>query len=507
MKRSRTILAAAMLSAAMIAGMTGCGSKKAASDSKITIGIPQDLDGLDPHKSEGAGTREILFNLYEGLVKPDADGNLNPAVASDYTISEDGRVYTFTLREGVKFHNGQTVTAEDVKYSIDRCAGADGSEPLVAAYSKIEKTEILDPTHVAVTLKEGNTDFLTYMTYGIVPKDAADLNTNPVGTGPYKFVSRTPQENVILQKFEDYWGNAEGKGGNLEEIELKIESNMDALVMDLEGGSIDMFARVPAAQCDQLSDKFEVLEGTMNLVQALYLNDTAVEAFGDVRVRQALCYAIDRQKVLDLVSDGKGTIIGSAMYPSFGKYYLPELTDLYPTDTEKAKQLLTDAGYPNGFEFTITVPSNYPQHVDTAQVLAEQLKTIGVTAKIQQVEWDSWLSDVYSSRNYDATVVGLDASTLNAPALLARYVSTSGKNFMNYSNAEYDRIYAQAEAETDDAKKTEYYKACEKILAEDAANVYIQDLPCFVALNKKYTGYQFYPLYAQDFTTLRLAEQ
>ncbi len=153
--------------------------------------------------------------------------------------------------------------------------------------------------------------------------------------------------------------------------------------------------------------------------------------------------------------------------------------------SKKAKELLTEAGYPDGFSFTLTVPSNYQQHVDTAQVIAEQLKEIGVTANIQLIEWESWLSDVYSDRNYEATVVGVDASSLTAAALLSRFESTASNNFINFNDSAYDEAYEAAAASADDDEKTGYYKECEKILAEDAANVYIQDLPSFVALNKK----------------------
>jgi peptide/nickel transport system substrate-binding protein len=267
-----------------------------------------------------------------------------------------------------------------------------------------------------------------------------------------------------------------------------------------------MYARITSTQVSQLNENFEVYEGTMNLVQALYLNN-AEKPFDDVRVRQALCYAINPQEIMDYVSDGAGTEIGSAMFPSFTKYFLPELNDTYNTDFDKAKELLAEAGYPDGFEFTITVPSNYTQHVDTAQVLSEQFKNIGVTAEIQEIEWNSWISDVYSDRKYQSTVVGVDASTLAASSLLARYVSDAGRNFTNFNSAAYDEAYANAQNTSDDSAKTEYYKECERILSEEAASVYIQDLPEFVALNKKYTGYVFYPLYVQDISKIKLATE
>lgn len=504
MKRKglKSLLLIFVLTTLAIALSACSGDKEDKNSSQITIGIPQDLeDSLDPHKAVAAGTKEVLFNLFEGLVKPESDGSFIPAVASAYEESEGGKVYTFTLREGVKFHDGSLVTAEDVKFSIDKCADTSNGGPLVAAYSNIESVEVKDASTVVITLKEADTEFIAYMTTAIIPASNENPDTNPIGTGPYKYVSRSPQENFVVERFDDYWGEP----ANIKDVTFKVCANADSIVMDLEGGSIDMFARVTATQAAELSDDFEILEGTMNLVQAMYLNN-AVAPFDDVRVRQALCYAIDPQGIMDIISDGKGTELGSSMFPAFGKYYMEELNDTYNQNLDKAKELLTEAGYPDGFSFTITVPSNYLPHIDTAQVLVEQFKEIGVTAQIQLIEWDSWLSDVYQGRQFEATVVGVDASNLTAAALLQRFTSTAGNNFINYNNPEYDTAFANALSSTEDAQKTQYYKECETILSTDAANVYIQDLPEFVAINKRYTGYEFYPLYVQDIAKLKLAD-
>lgn len=501
-KGMKSLLLVFVLMTLAIALSACSGDKEGDNSSQITIGIPQDLeDSLDPHKAVAAGTKEVLFNLFEGLVKPASDGSFIPAVASSYEETEGGKVYTFTLREGVKFHDGSTVTAEDVKFSIDKCADASAGEPLVAAYSNIESVEIKDASTIVITLKEANTEFLAYMTTAIIPQSNADADTNPIGTGPYMYVSRSPQENFVVKKFAEYWGEP----ANIENVTFKVCANADSLVMNLEGGSVDMIARLTSTQAAELSDNFEVLEGTMNLVQALYLNN-AEKPFDDARVRQALCYAIDPAEIMLMVSDGKGTELGSSMFPAFSKYYMEELNDTYNQNIDKAKELLKEAGYENGFSFTITVPSNYQQHIDTAQVLVEEFKAIGVDAQIQLIEWDSWLSDVYQNRQFQSTVVGVDASSLTGAALLERFTSTSSKNFINFSSADYDTAFANAISSTDDAQKTEYYKECERILSEEAANVYIQDLPEFVAINKKYTGYEFYPLYVQDVAKLKLAQ-
>ncbi|MCI6552957.1 MAG: ABC transporter substrate-binding protein [Lachnospiraceae bacterium] len=504
-KGLKKLLSVFVLTALTIALGACSGDKADGNSSRITIGIPQDVeDSLDPHKAVAAGTKEVYFNIFEGLVKPDSEGNLIPAVASEYHPSEDGRVYTFTLRDGIKFHDGSPVTVEDVKYSMEKCADAGRGEPLIAAFSNLESVNTPDDKTIEIFLKEPDTEFaaeLANVAAAIIPASNSEPDTNPIGTGPYKFVSRSPQESFVVERFDEYWG----EGAHIENVTFKVCANADSIVMDLEGGSIDMFARVTAAQAAELSDKFEVLEGTMNLVQALYLNNEA-EPFDDIRVRQALCYAASSQEIMDFVSGGKGTEIGSSMFPAFGKYYMEELKDTYQQDLEKAKSLLAEAGYGEGLSFTITVPSNYQQHIDTAQVLAEQFKAVGAEARIQLVEWESWLSDVYAGRNYQATVVGVDASSLTARALLERFESGHPGNFINFNNKEYDAAVRAAIASTDDAQKTGYYKECQRILSAEAANVYIQDLPEFVALNKKYAGYEFYPLYVQDISRLYISE-
>lgn len=501
MKRKGFLSLLLMLTTLTVA-LTGCaGNKQGENSSQITIGIPQDLeDSLDPHKAVAAGTKEVLFNVFEGLVKPDSQGNIIPAVASDYVMSNEGRTYTFTLREGIKFHNGELVTAEDVKYSLDKCADTTNGAPLVPAFSNIEEVVIVDESTIQVNLKEPDGDFLAsaaMVTAAIIPADNEDPDTNPIGTGPYKFVSRSPQENFVVEKFDDYWGDK----AHIQNVTFKICANTDTWVMEMKGGSVDMFARMPIEQTKQLGEGYTVLEGTMNLVQALYLNN-AKEPFNDVRVRQALSYAVDKEEILTLVSDGKGTPIASSMFPAFGKYYMDELNDVYTYDIEKAKQLLADAGYPDGFSFTITVPSNYAQHIDTAQVLVEQFKKINVTAEIELIEWDSWLSDVYAGREYEATVVGVDASSMTARALLERFTSTASNNFINFNSEAYDTAFNNARTSTDEDEQTAYYKECETILTEEAANVYIQDIAEMVVIRDTYAGYEFYPLYVQDISKL-----
>lgn len=270
----------------------------------IVVGIQQDVDSLDPHKATAAGTKEILFNIFEGLVKPDENGDLMKALASDYTISEDGLVYTFTLREGVKFHNGNVVTAEDVKYSLDRASGLLDGTPLISSLSVLTSVEILDEKTVQVTVGSANTELIYSFVAAIIPAGSGEEESGtPIGTGPFSFVSYKPQEGVVIAKNEDYW--QEGLP-YLDEVNFKIVNSPDTALLELKGGSIQIYPYLTDSQAGELKDSFQILSAPSDVVQALFLNN-ASEPLNDVRIRQAICYALDLDMVNEFVA-GEGPL-------------------------------------------------------------------------------------------------------------------------------------------------------------------------------------------------------
>lgn len=498
-KRSIALFLVACLVSAVL---SGCGdssksqpTEDRAAENTIHVALPEDLDdSLDPHKTVSALTREEMFNVFEGLVKPTPEGDLMCAVAESYEISPDRKTYTFTIRDGITFHNGQPVTAEDAVWSILRVK--DPQDPKVFPVPALERIESItapDERTVVITLTEPSNEFLSYLTLAILPRDYTEQDTAPVGTGPFKYVSRQPQVEVVLEKNENYWGTP----AQLDRVVYKIIENSDTLLMSLQSGAIDLCSHMTSTQIAQLPEGFHVEEGTMNLVTAMYLNH-AVEPLNDIRVRQALCMGVDKQGLIDLAFDGYGTPIGSSMYPAFGKYFDESLTDYYPHDVEQAKALLAEAGYPDGLTLTMTVPSDKKPYTDTAEVLVAQLAEIGVTLEVLPVEWDTWVEESYNGRNYQTTMVGVDASTMTARALLERFVSGHRKNFINYSDPQYDALFQKAQAATDDAEQTRLYKEMERNLTENAANVYIQDLADLVAVRDNLDGVQFYPIYVLD---------
>lgn len=237
----------------------------------VVVGIQQDIDSLDPHKATAAGTKEILFNIFEGLVKPDKNGDLMNAIASDYTVSEDGLVYTFTLREGVKFHNGNAVTAEDVKYSLERASGLLDGTPLISSLSVLTSVDIIDDKTVQVTVGSANTELIYSFVAAIIPAGSGeDASGTPIGTGPFSFVSYTPQVGIVVKKNADYW--QEGLP-YLDEVNFKIVNSPDTALMEIQGGSIDIYPYLTDSQANELKSSFRILSAPSVNVQALFLNN------------------------------------------------------------------------------------------------------------------------------------------------------------------------------------------------------------------------------------------
>ena len=320
-----------------------------------------------------------------------------------------------------------------------------------------------------------------------------------VGTGPFRFVSYAPQDSLVMEKYDGYW--SADKAARLDQVTFKIIPDVNAMVIGLKGGSLDMVIHLPNTLEEEVQGSFTVLQDTMKLVQALYLNN-AVEPFDNELVRQAMYHAIDVQEIIDFVCGGAGVATGTSMYPANQRYFMPELAQKYPHDVEKARQLLAQAGYGDGFEMSITVPSNYAQHMETAQVIIEQLKEAGITATLLPVEWESWVNDVYRGRDYQSSVCAISADDMTAREMLVRYTSDHQKNFINFQDGEFDQSVAQAMAATSQDEQTALYKRAEEILSERAASLWLQDMCELVVMDPALDGFTFYRTYVLDMSTI-----
>ena len=500
-KKSLVFASVLALGTTAIAGCT----KKADVNNNAVVGITQEPGIFDPHTVVAAGDEEIIFNVYEGLMKFDYEGNLNPCLATDVEISADASVYTFTIREGVKFHDGSDFDANDVVYSLKRAAGLletqDGTA-LVSELDSISDVQVTSDGRVEVTLEAGNSELLSFFTVGIIPEGYDNCQKAPVGTGPFKFESYTPGQSVILIKNDNYWQ----KGlPYLDKVTFKVCADMDAGLTELANGSIDIFPYLSKDRADQLDPaKYNIESNGSNMVQIFALNN-AVEPLNDVRVRQAINYAINRKDIISVTMDGAGVELATAMSPAMGSYYDTSLDGSFDQDVEKAKALMAEAGYENGFDITCTVPSSYLIHVNTAVELASELKAIGINMEIKQVDWATWLESVYAGRQYETTVIALTSSY--APYdVVGRYASTADGNFINYSNPEVDELLKKIPLTADESERTELYHQVLAVLTEDACSAYIQDPTTITAVSTRLEGYHVYPMYVQDMSQVKLVE-
>jgi peptide/nickel transport system substrate-binding protein len=488
-------------------------------------GVSTEAPGFDPFTTQTADARSIFFNIYEGLMATEQDGSFSPALAESCEASDDLQTYTFTLRSGVKFHNGNEMTMDDVLYSIEKsitsningyseiaeysAAGKtytvgsekgkdeDGNEidkPVVTAADS--KAAPSDDKTLVIKLNKPDSGFPAIVTSPIVPKDAADLASNPIGTGPFKLTEFVEQDYTLLTRFDDYWGEP----AHLDTVTLKYYENTASLATNYLAGAIDGF--------NSNAGGWKELEGTdyvqnvrhANAVQLLALNNE-FEPFKDVRVRQAIAYAVDADEIIDKVSYGLGTKAGTPVIPGLTKYFNDELTDVYDVDVDKAKELLKEAGQEN-LSFKIRVPSNYQVHVDTAQVISNQLAKAGIKVEIESVDWNTWLNRVYRESEFEATVVSVDGPIAYPTSFLNRYVSTASDNFVNFHSKAFDETYAKALLETDDAKQVELFKEAQKIISDECASVYIQDIDSVVINSPAFGGFEAYPLYVDDYSAM-----
>jgi peptide/nickel transport system substrate-binding protein len=501
MKKLIGLLAILMLT------VSGCGKVKLTSKNnpktkvdggELVVRISQDMDFLDPHKALAAGTYEVMFNIFEGLLKPNSEGKLIPAVAESFEISKDNLVYTFKLRDKIKFHNGQDVKIEDIIFSLTRINGDFPGNAVVKDLSKnIKNIKKIDEKTVAIELKKIDGTILSKFTTAIIPRDVVDIEQSPIGTGPFKFVEYLPGQKLVMEKFSDYW-----KPGIpiIDKVEFSIIKDEQSSILSLQRGEIDLYPRLSSTHISTLENTHNIIVNEQNLMQILALNNK-VKPFDDLRVRQAMAYAIDSQEIIDTLDAGLGKPIKTNMSPIMKNYYNVETEGIYTHNIAKANKLLKEAGYENGFEFTLSLPTNYRFHADTGVIISEQLKKIGIKANLVEVEWGTWLKDIYAGRKYEGTIIALDGK-IEPYDILNRYISTHSRNFMNYDSKEYDAVMKKITHTTDEGTKVGLYKEAQMILAKDIPVIFIMAPAGIIALNKDLRGYTSYPIYVQDISTL-----
>ena len=469
----------------------------------IKVSVGSEPDNLDPMLSAATDTSAMMMNVFEGLQSFNEKGEFIPALAESCNVSEDGLTYQFKLKQGIKFHDGADFTSEDVKYTYEKLAGLSGEAPLNETLSKLLKAvETPDEYSVNLVLNEKNAGFMSKTIIPVVEKNYTQNSTKPIGTGPFKFVEYTQGQKLILEKNPDYRTIKE-RIPSIDKVEFKIMTDDNARLMALKSGDLDITS-VAAKDVKALENDYTIVKGPQNMVQLMALNNEA-EPFNDVKVRQAVNYAIDKDEIIQTVVGGNGTRLDSFLSPIMSTYYNNDLKNTYHTDLEKSKELLKEAGLENGFQMTITVPSNYKTHVDTAQVIKNQLSKVGINVDIQLVEWAQWLDGVYKKADYQATIIG-HSGKLDPNDFLNRFDSRYERNYFKFSDPEYDKLIDEAASYTDESERAKVYLKCQQVLVDQAAAVYIQDPDAIYASSKKVEGMKLYPVSFLDMSSIHLTK-
>lgn len=488
MRTWKTILAAATIALASSAAL--------AARTDLVLGIVLEPPHLDPTAGAAAAIDEIVYaNIFEGLTRIGPRGEVMPQLAESWTISEDGKTYTFKLHTGVKYHDGTDFNADDVKFSLDRARAEKSTNAQKGLFAAIDTVEVVDPATVKVTLKNPQGSFLYNMGWGdavIVARETAETNKDrPVGTGPFKFDHWNKGSEITIVKNSDYWGEKAA----LEKAEFRIVPDAAAAVPALLAGDVQAFPFFPPEAVAQIKDdpRFKVVIGSTEGETILSTNNKK-PPFNNLKVRQAIAHAIDRKAIIEAASSGYGIPIGSHFSPSSAAYI--DLTGTYPYDPAKAKELLKEAGLPDGFKATLKLPPT-PYARLGGEVIASQMRDVGIQLQIIPVEWADWLKQVFTDKDYDLTIVS--HTEPNDIDIYARK-----DYYFNYDNPAFDKVIAELNLTSDEAKRTALLQQAQRILAEDAVNGFLFELPKVGVWDAKLEGlWQNAPIQANDLTWVK----
>ncbi|MGB3350533.1 MAG: ABC transporter substrate-binding protein [Brucella anthropi] len=456
-------------------------------DATINIGSLYEPQNLDNTAGAGQGINEAFNgNVYEALFRLADDGKVEPVLSKDYSVSDDGLTYTFKLQPGVTFHSGAPLTSKDVKFSIERVAAPESKSSRKSSLKTISAVETPDDETVVVKLSSRSISLPYNLSYvWVVNDEAKDLQSKEDGTGPYELEDWRRGSSLSMKRFDKYWG-AKPKNG---EVVFQYFTDASALNNALLTGSVDIITSVQSPDSlAQFKDNpdFTVSEGQSTTKLLLAYNDR-IAPFDNAKVRKALARAIDDQKLLKAVWGDYGTLIGSFVPPTDPWYV--DLTKVDAYDPESAKELLKEAGYPDGFTFTIDTP-NYDPHPIAAQFIQSELAKVGVTVKINVITANEWYTKVYKAHDFQAT--------LQEHVNHRDIVFYGNPDFYwGYNNPKVVELIKEAEASATTDEQTAKLTEANKIIAEDAASNWFYLYPQIVVSKKSVSGYPINGLNSQ----------
>lgn len=470
----------ALAACALAYGVLTAPAALAAKD--VTFAVSIALETLDPYNTNSTLNQAVGKAYYEGLYEFDKDLKIQPKLGTDYSVSPDGLVYTVKLRSGVKFHDGTDFDAAAVKATFDRVSNPENKLARYTQFNRVSKTEIVDPMTVRITLKEPFSAFINALAHpsamiispAALTKYGKEIGQNPVGTGPFKFVEWKPSEYMKVAKFDGYWNKGFPKIDTLT-FRTVPDNNTRAAVM--QTGEAQFAFPIPYEQISVLekNQKLDVIDDKQSIMARYLSMNTQVKPFNDVRVREAINYAINKQALAKVAFSGYATPLAGVV-PQ-GVDYAVKMAP-WPFDPKKAKELLTQAGYPNGFETTLWSAYNDGTSVKVVQFLQQQLNQVGIKVSIEILESGQRVQRVNQvQKPEDAKVriyyAGWSSSTGEADWALRPLLSTPAfppvmNNTAYYSNPKVDSDIMRALTVSNREEKAALYKDAQEIIWKEA---------------------------------------
>ncbi|AGI73132.1 putative glutathione-binding protein GsiB [Octadecabacter arcticus 238] len=441
----------------------------ASAQTSITVAIQLEPPNLDPTGGAAQAIDSVLYsNVFEGLTRFMADGSVVAGLAQSWDISEDGLTYTFMLHDGVTFHDGTTMDAEDVKFSLDRARSEESINAQKGLFADIADVTVVDPLTVAVTLSQPNGMILFNMAWGdaviVAPESIDTIASNPIGTGAFTFTDWVQGDRLELTRNKSYWGQPAA----LETATFRFISDPTAAFAAVMAEDVDAFVGFPAPENlpqFEADPRFQVLVGNTEGETILSMNNK-MPPFDNVLVRQAVSLAIDRQSIIDGAMFGYGTPIGTHFAP-----HNPDYVDLIANSTynpQRARELLAEAGFADGFTTTLKLPP--PSYARRGgEIIASQLREVGITAEISNLEWAQWIEEVFNGNDF-----GLSIVSHTEPMDIGIYADP--KYYFQYDNPEFQALMDTLNATTDPATRSALLADAQTIISEDYVNGYLFQL-------------------------------
>lgn len=457
----------------------------------LVFSISSEPTSLDPAMTKDTITYLVGFQIFDTLFREEPDGTIAPALAEEYEFSENGLELTMKIREGVKFHNGDVMTADDVEYSINRAIASSYTSAFTSTMDRMEK---VDDTHVKLIMKEPYAAVLSCLcsaNLGIVNKAAAeaagdDFTKEPIGTGAYKFVSWSTGEKIEMERFDEYWRGTPA----IKNLTFKIHTDKSTAAIALEKGEVDVLYYPSTSDRMNLMNLDNVTWKEGQTATLFYVAFNCRDGvFANEKLRKAVCYALDRDSVVLGGADGLGIPTESAIPMNTG-YYDANFKG-YEHDTEKAKALMKEAGYPNGL--TVTMKTNQSStYSKPTEVIQAQLAEIGIDVKIELMERAAYLESTQTDCDYEMTFYVITNNISDPDYIMTRRFHTKmeggGNNFTLHSIAGMDALIDQARGETDKAKRQALYDQINQLIYENAVICPMYQGMTYIAYNSNLEG-------------------